>query len=812
MTAGNIGHSVPRIEDDAILRGTATYIDDVDIPGALHVAFLRSPLAHARVIGFDTSAAAELPGVHAVLTHGELGSLDRPLPMKRGEHPGVTHPRTACPMARDEVFYVGQIVAMVVAENRYIAEDALDLIDVDYDPLPVVASLEAAAAEGAPRVHADVPGNVAGRIRQRVGDVESAIATADVVVSARLVLDRSAAMPMETRGMAARYDPSSGDLTVWTNSQTLAPLRSAIAGTLGLAENRVRLIVPETGGGFGVKGSVPYPDEVLIPWAAMRLGRPVRWTEDRTEHFIGSHHERKQIHSVTVAAGSDGVVHGLKDSFLMDNGAFSPYGLELGRVTASHIGGPYRLPSMDVEVAGIYSNVMMSTPYRGAGRPHACFVYERVMDRVARRLGLDRAEVRRRNFVGAGEFPYRRNGLNTVDDCVVTLDSGNYAEQLDMLLDAIGYRDFPVEQENARRDGRHLGLGLACYVEATGMGPYEGARVEVLPTTGKVAVATGVTTQGQSHRTTFAQIAARELDVSVGDISVVTGDTQAFGWGVGTYASRALVMSGNAIRLAAAKVRAKALLLAARMLEVEPDDLELSGGYVRTRNGNRALSLRQIAIAARPGRWPPPGGAADPEVAELTRLAPPWPQSGPERAPPLAPGDEPGLEGTAYFSAANAAWGSGAHAAVVEVNPVTGDLRFLRYALVHDCGVVVNPKVVEGQVLGGLAQGIGGAFYERIDYDEQGQLTNGSFMDFLIPYATEIPEVTVLHTETPSPMNPLGIKGVGEAGTIPVCAVVASAIEDALQPFGVEIDEMPLDPARVRRLVRDAQSKSGAGA
>lgn len=806
MAAASVGQPVPRVEDDAILRGMATYIDDVDIPGALHVVFLRSPLAHARIGGIDATAAAGLPGVHAVFTHRDLGPLDRPLPMKRGEHPGVTHPRTARPMVRDEAFYVGQIVAMVVAESRYVAEDALDLIDVDYEPLPVVASLEAAAAEESPLVHGDVPGNVAGRIRQQVGDVDAAIASADLVLSARLVLDRSAAMPMETRGMAARVDPATGDLTVWTNSQTLAPLRSAIAGMLGLAESRVRLVVPETGGGFGVKGSVPYPDEVLIPWAAMRLGRPVRWMEDRIEHFIGSHHERKQIHSVTVAAGRDGVVHALRDSFLMDNGAFTPYGLELGRVTASHIGGPYRIPAIDVEVAGIYSNVMMSTPYRGAGRPHACFVYERAMDRVARRLGLDRAEVRRRNFVRPGEFPYRREGLSTVDDCVVTLDSGSYGEQLDMLLGAIGYRDFPAEQEAARRDGRYLGLGLACYVEATGMGPYEGARVEVLPTTGKVAVATGVTTQGQSHRTTFAQIAADELGLDAADIAVVTGDTQAFAWGVGTYASRALVMSGNAVRLAAAKVRDKALTLAARMLEVDRSELELADGYVRTRSGNLALSLRQIAIAARPGRWPPPGGASDPEIADLGRFAPPWPPQGGGEAAPLAPGEEPGLEGTAYFSAANAAWGSGAHAAVVEVNPATGNLRFLRYALVHDCGVVVNPKVVEGQVLGGLAQGIGGAFYERIAYDGEGQLTNGSFMDFLIPTATEIPEVTILHTETPSPMNPLGIKGVGEAGTIPVSALVASAIEDALQPFGVEIDEMPLDPARVRSLVRDAQS------
>jgi CO/xanthine dehydrogenase Mo-binding subunit len=713
-------------------------------------------------------------------------------------------------MARGEAFYVGQIVAMVVADSRYLAEDALDLIDVDYEPLPVVASLEAAAAGGSPQVHHDVPDNVAGRIRQRVGDVDHAFGTVELSFSATLTLDRSAAMPMETRGMAARFDRSTGDLTVWTNSQTLAPLRGAIAGMLGLPESKVRLIVPETGGGFGVKGSVPYPDEVLIPWAAMRLGVAVRWTEDRIEHFIGSHHERKQIHSVSVAADRSGFVHALRDSFLMDNGAFTPYGLELGRVTASHIGGPYRIPSIDVEVAGIYSNVMMSTPYRGAGRPHACFVYERVMDRVARRLGLDRAEVRRRNFVRPDEFPYRREGLSTVDDCTVTLDSGNYERQLEMLLEAIRYDDFPAEQTAALKEGRYIGLGLACYVEATGMGPYEGARVEVLSSSGKVVVATGVTTQGQSHRTTFAQIAADQLGLDPSDVTVVTGDTQAFQWGVGTYASRALVMSGNAISIAALKVRDKALLIAARLFEVDQSELVFAGGYVRVPSRNLSLSLRQIAIAARPGRWPPPGGVADPEIAELGRFAPPWPRPMPGEAAPLPPGEEPGLEGTAYFAANNAAWGSGAHAAVVEVDPVTGNLKFLRYVLVHDCGVVINPAVVEGQVRGGFAQGIGGAFYERIAYDDQGQLTNGSFMEFLIPFATEIPNVTILHTETPSPMNPLGIKGVGEAGTIPVAALVASAVEDALQPFGVEINEMPLDPQAVFKLIRDARAKQNA--
>ena len=804
----NVGKSPLRIEDEELLKGKGVYIDDVVVPNCAHVAFVRSPLAHARIAGINADAALALPGVRAVFSSADLGSIGRPLPMKRGEHPTVTHPRTACPMAREKVQYAGQIVAMVIADNRYLCEDACDLIEVDLDPLPVVAELGAAAAEGSPLVHDDVPHNLAGRIRQVVGDVNGAFEQAHAIVSGRATLDRTAATPMETRGIAARYDPASEELTVWCNSQTLAPLQASIAQIVGLSETKVRLIVPETGGGFGVKGSVPYPEEILIPWAAIKTGMAVRWMEDRLEHFIGSHHERKQIHYWSAAVDSRGVILGMRDKFLMDNGAYTPYGMELGRVSASHICGPYRIPTLDVEVAGIYSNVMMSTPYRGAGRQHACFVHERMMDRIARELALDRLEVRRRNLIRADEFPYPREGLRTVDDCTVTLDSGDYERQLHEVASRIGYADFAAEQKAARSEGRFLGLGLATYVEATGMGPYEGARVEVLANTGDIVVATGVTTQGQAHRTVFAQIAADELGVDISRVRVITGDTRAFRWGVGTYASRALVMSGNAIRHAAGAVRAKALRLAAQMLSVQEDELELVDGYVRSRKAsNIALSLRQIAIAARPGRWPPPGGTADPEIADMARFEPPWPRPHAGASAPLPHGEEPGLEAVGYFAAENAAWGSGAHAAVVEVNPNTGNLKFLRYVIVHDCGVVINPKIVEGQVLGGLAQGIGGAFYERIAYDSQGQLKNGSLMDFLVPFATEIPAVEIVHMETPSPMNPMGTKGVGEAGTIPVAAVVASAVEDALSPFGVEVDELPLDPSSIRDLLR----KSSAG-
>jgi CO/xanthine dehydrogenase Mo-binding subunit len=425
---------------------------------------------------------------------------------------------------------------------------------------------------------------------------------------------------------------------------------------------------------------------------------------------------------------------------------------------------------------------------------------ERVLDRLAGRLGIDAAEIRRRNLVGADEFPYRRPGVMFVDGVDVELDSGDYQRQLELLLDAIDYDGFRADQAAARAEGRLLGIGLGCYVEATGMGPYEGAHVIVEGTTGTIRVSTGLTTQGQSHRTTLAQIAAEALGVDADRVSVTTGDTSAFGFGVGTYGSRSVVTSGNAVGLAADEVRAKALRLAAGMLEVAPEDLELGGGRVSVRGApERSLTLKQVAMAANPLRY-----AFDPEVAELAAFAPPRPASG-----PLLPSDDgPGLEATSWFSPPRATWASGAHAAVVEVDPATGQVTFLRYAAVHDCGTVINPMVVDGQVMGGVAQGVAGAFFERMAYDEDGQLRNASFMDFLIPYATEVPPITVGHLESPSPLNPLGIKGAGEAGVIPGAAVGASAIEDALRPLGVTIAEMPLDPCSLKALVdaaRDAR-------
>lgn len=798
MSARAFGQRVTRPDDDRLLRGKGEYVDDVPVAGALEAVFVRSTHAHARLRRLDLDEARATPGVVTVLGPEDLGPYDRPLPLLF-PHPGLTYPRTQHPMAAREVNYVGQIVAMIVAVDRASAEDARERVRVEWEPLPVVTDLDAAVAAGADLVHDDLSSNVSGRIVQRVGDVEAAFAEAPLVLSHRYSLERSAAMPMETRGMVADFDARLGALTLWNATQVVHPLRTGLAGFFGMPEDRVRIIAPDTGGGFGVKGFFFYPEEVLVPWAAMRLGRPVKWIEDRVEHFTGSHHERLQIHDVEVAVTHDGVVLGLRDRFLLDTGAYVPYGLELGRITASQVGGPYRIPNIEIEFRGVYTNTITCSPYRGAGRPHTCFATERALDDVARAVGVDPFEVRRRNFIRDDEFPYRRDGLVTADGFTVIVDSGNYFTQLSMLEDALDLPALRAEQERSRDGSRWLGVGMACYVESTGGGPYEGANVAVDASTGKVRVATGFTNQGQSHATTLAQVAAEELGVDVEDVEVVLGDTSTFRWGIGTYASRAAVLGGNAVGRAAVEVREKAVRLAAGMLEVAPEDVELADGRVFVKGSPATgLELRQVAKASRPDRY-----GFDTELTSLG-LHPARPRERSDEGPLLPADDQPGLEATAYFSSQNATWASGAHAAVVEIDVETGALRFARYVAVHDCGKVINPLVVDGQIIGGVAQGIAGSFYERLAYDERGQLRNASLMDFLVPYATEIPPVELLHLETPSPLNPLGIKGAGEAGAIPVAAVVAAAVEDALEPLKVRVRAMPLDPEALVDLIDGA--------
>ena len=803
MTTRWLGAPVARVEDPRLLRGEGRYLDDLG-HDALAAAFVRSPHAHALVRDIDVSGALDVPGVVAVYTYDDLAddaaargsAVDRRLPLLI-PHPALHAPRTGYPLAKDEVNHVGEAVVMVVARDRYLAEDACDRIVVDYEPLPPVVGITA-AREAARTVHDDVPDNVAAHLVQEVGDVEAALASAPHTLTLDLEVERSASMPMEGKGVYARWDTDEGSLRVYTSTQAATSVRAAVAATLGLALNRVECIAPDVGGGFGVKIVHPWPEEVLVPWAAQKLAeagvaREVKWTEDRREHFISSAHERGQQQQVTVGFDDSGTLLALDFTFWHDNGAYTPYGIIVPIITSTQVLGPYKPAAYRCTFDSLYTNTVIVTPYRGAGRPQGVFAMERAMDAIAARLGLDRTVVRARNFIQPDEMPYDHH-LTFQDGRPLVYDSGDYPTLLAKLKTLVDWDSFETVRDEARAAGRRVGIGLACYVEGTGPGPYEGAHV-VVETSGRVKVATGLTTQGQGHQTAFAQIVADQLGVGLDDVEVVTGDTRRFRYAVGTFASRAAVMSGSAMHVASGLVRDKALRIAAEALEVDPGDLELVDGSARVRGTssadvNTSLPLSTIAVLSNPLRY-----AFDEASKAATQFA-----VGDTSGPPVAAGEEPGLEATGYYSPERSTFAAGMHAVVVETDPETAEIRILRYCVVHDCGTLVNPRIVEGQIHGGVAQGIGGALYERMVYDEHGQLLNASFMDFLMPYVTEVPErIEIDHLETKSPLNPLGIKGAGEAGVIPSAALFASAISDA---EGFAITSMPISPSELFDLRR----------
>jgi CO/xanthine dehydrogenase Mo-binding subunit len=785
VSTRQVGEKVQRVEDPRLLTGNGRYLDDLG-QGALQAAFVRSPHAHARITDIDVTDALDVDGVEGIYTYEDLdGRTGETLPVLI-PHPSLTHPRTGHCLARDVVKHVGEAVVMVVARDRYLAEDACARIRVSYEPLPVVVGVEQARS-GGHRVHDDVPDNVAAHLVQEVGDVEAALAAAPNTLTLELDIERSASMPLEGKGVYARWDTDDGSLRLYSSTQTSTGVRAAVAAKLGMPLAKVEVVTPDVGGGFGVKIVHPWPEEVLVPWAARRLGRDVKWTEDRREHFVSSSHERGQLQQVTVGFDDDGRLLGLDVRFWHDNGAYTPYGVIVPIITATQLLGPYKPGAYRVEWWSLYTNTVLVTPYRGAGRPQGCYAMERTMDAIAAHLGLDRAEVRSRNFIQPEEMPYDQ-GLMFQDGRPLRYDSGDFPASLAKLKALVGWDDFAAYRALAEREGRRVGIGIGCYVEGTGVGPYEGGVVQV-ETSGRVNVATGLTTQGQSHQTAFAQIVADELGVPMADVHVTTGDTRRMAYAVGTFASRGAVMSGNAVALAARVVRAKALRIAADALEVSPDDLDIADGVIAVKGApGTSIDLKTVAVLSNPLRY-----AFDTSAQAATQFAGTF---DPEK-PPVADDDEPGLEGQDFYSPTQATFANGMHAAVVETDPVTAEIRILRYCVVHDCGTMVNPMVVEGQVHGGVAQGVGGALYERMVYDESGQLLNASFMDFLMPYATEVPHIETDHLETPSPLNPLGIKGAGEAGTIPVTAVIASALEDA---EGFPIRSMPISPSELWEL------------
>ena len=782
------GARIKRNEDPRLLTGHALFVDDVDLPGMAHAAFVRSPHAHARILGVDTSAAVDMEGVIAVYTAASLGELWKPGPLLVSPPPiaGIVfNQRTQVPLARDKVRFAGEPVVMIVAASRYVAEDAADRVWVDYEPLDAVVNLESALLPDAPRVHddlefvPDVGSNVNAHVVQIKGDgahFDAIARKAALVVKRRFYYDHGAAAAMENRGIVADWDQRAGRLTIWDTTQAPISIRNMMAEYLGLSEHQVRVIAPFIGGGFGPKIMMFYQEESMISWATMQLRRPVKWIEDRSENFVATTQEREQIHWSEMALDTNGRILAVRDRFLHDAGAYGPYGLTVPLNSQCTLLGCYDIPAYRSEFTSIFTNKTIVTPYRGAGRQHGVFVMERLLDIAAKELGIDRTEIRRRNFIPPDKFPYH-NEVIFQDFAPLTYDSGNYEPALDKVMELIDYEGFfRSTKSEARKEGRYLGLGLVCYVEGTGIGPYEGARVQV-QNNGRVSVATGIGTQGQGHFTSFAQIVADQLGVGVSDVDIVTGDTDQFHWGAGTFASRGAVVAGNAINAAAHDVRQKILKRASAELDnIAEEHLELVGGQVQIRGTpESAIPLGELARKANPTR-----GA-------------------------VKPGTEPGLESSNYFGPQYGATASGVHAMIVEIDPETMALKILRYAVIHDCGSVINPLILDGQIHGGVAQGIGNAFYEKLSYNEDGQLLSGSFMDYLVPTAMEIPRMEIDHIVTPSPLNPLGTKGAGEAGAIPVGPLFAQAIEDALEETGIEILEIPLSPSRVWTLVQESQ-------
>jgi len=775
MMAKLIGKRITRNEDPRLLTGQALFVDDVELPGMLHAAFLRSEYAHARLKGVDVSAALERPGVIAAFTAEDMGDAWSPGPPLVIPPPTIEdvefYTRTQVPLVKDKVRHAGEPLAIVIAESRYIAEDALDDIVVDLEPLDVVVDIERALDPDSPLVHDDLESNLAAHLVQEKGDYAAIREGADKVIKRRIVIERGIAGAMENRGIVASWDNKQQQLTVWDTTQSPIPIRNGLASMFGLSEHQVRVIAPFVGGAFGPKIMMFYPEEVLLTWSTLKMGKPIKWIEDRRENFYATTQERGQVHNVELALTNDGRILGLRDDFLHDTGAYDPYGLTIPLNTQCHALGPYNIPNFSSDLKVVFTNKTLTTPVRGAGRPQGVYVIERMLDIAAKELGIDRAEIRKRNYLPKDVFPYDNLIIDQAFASFV-IDSGDYLPAMEKALKLIDYKKFTEEEQpKLREEGRRVGIGIVSFIETTGVGPYEGARVTI-ESSGKISVATGVGTQGQGHFTSFAQIVAERLGVDVRDVHLVTGDTAQFHWGTGTFASRGAVVAANAVNAAALIVRGKVLELASEVLEAPEDELELEDGVVRVADiPSRFISLGDLAQRSNPLR-----GAVE-------------------------PGTEPGLEGTAYFGPKYGATAFGTHAMIVEVDPETMMVEIKRYIVVEDCGTILNPLIVEGQLHGGVALGIGNSFYEKLVFDDNGQLLNASFADYLIPTAAEIPTIEIAHQVTPSPLNPLGSKGVGEAGAIPVPALFAQAVENALDVEGLEILESPLSPQRLFELL-----------
>jgi aerobic carbon-monoxide dehydrogenase large subunit len=758
-----LGARVRRSEDRRLLTGAAAYIDDLKLADMLHMAVWRSPLAHARVRGIDLHAARAVAGVVDAFDLSAFGPTPVPFPTIVSEPCLKPAPQFA--LAGERVRYVGEGVAVVIAHSRAIAEGALDLVDVDLEPLPPLASVDAALAADAGQLHPRAPGNRCAEWTLRLGDVESAFEAADVVVRERLSMQRYTGVPIETRGVVAQQDPISDELIIWVSGQWPHTTRTIAAQLLNLAEERIRVIVPDVGGGFGVKEEF-YPEDLLVPFAARRLRRPVKWIEDRREHFLSVVHAREQTHDLELALRRDGTIVGLRDRIVTDMGGYvRALGFVNPSLAAASVPGPYCIPNIQIDSVAVLTNKSPASPYRGAGQPEATFARERMLDIAAHQLDLDPAEIRRRNLLPPEALPFD-TGLRSVDG-PVRFDSGDFPRALETALRVLDYAQLRKTQSAARAAGRLVGIGLAVYAQITGTGPFEGADVRV-GTDGGLIVSTGAVSIGQGLATALAQVVGDELGVPVQQVQVVCGDTGRIPHGIGTYASRAAVMAGNAVAVAAERVRSKAVKLAAHMLEVAVEDVEWDAGSAHVRGiASRSLSLSELAAACRPGNTRP---------SDM----------------------EPGLEARYYYESELPPFAYGVHAVVAEVEPETGAVRIERYVVVSDSGRLINPTIAEGQIVGGVAQGLGGALMENLVYDADGQLLSSTLLDYALPTARDTPNVEMVHLEIPTPLNPLGIKGLGEGGAVGAHAAVANAVADALHSVQVKVLSTPLSPGSVR--------------
>ncbi len=773
MGAKWFGASVKRKEDPALLTGHGCYVDDIELAGMLHAVVLRSPYAHAAIRGIDKSAALALPGVQAVLTFADLPeSMRRQTVPLLVPSPAIKQASMPYCLAKDEACFVGEPVAVVVADSPYLAEDAAALVAVDFEPLPAVADCARALKPGAPLAHRGAPSNLAAFIPIDVGNTDAAFAQAAHVFRERLFQHRGGPFFMECRGMIAVPDPVGEALTIYVSSQGPHRHKRVLLDLLDWADHQLRIVTPDVGGGFGPKGSF-YAEYGALAAAALELRRPIKWIEDRRENFLSTQQERDQYWEVEIAVDREARILGVRGTLVHDAGAYMPWGVVLPWIAATSVPGPYIISSFHLDVSVAFTNKVPTSPVRGAGRPEAAVVMERLMDCVARELELDRAEVRRRNFIQPSQMPYKV-GIIFRDGRPVTYDSGDYPTCQRKALEAADYEGFRARQAVALKAGRYIGLGIGNAVEATGLGPYESATVRV-STSGKLTVYTGATPQGQSHKTTLAQIAADHFGVTPDEVTVVTADTAATGLGVGTFAARTAVNAGSSVHLAAQQAAQKVRQFAAEMMEVAEHDIVLEDGQAKVIGSDMRRSFREVAARA----VGMPGFS-------------------------MAGGPTPGLEATSHFTPDQSTYSNGTHVAEVEVDIETGQVKILRYVVMHDCGHVINPMVVEGQVVGGVIHGIGNAFFERMLYDREAQPLSTNFGEYLLPLATDSPNVEVLHMETPTPLNPLGLKGAGEGGTIPAIAALISAVENALEPFGVHIAEAPITPERIVELLGEA--------